>query len=276
MRIYTIILISLIIGCTNSNETKTEAAKSPTSKEADKIELGYPILSREDLELSSLQELRIIRNEVFARHGYIFNSVDLDSIFKTKEWYTPSKKVVLSELNQMEKDYISLIKEVEQRRTKKVTTCSVVAEVSSILETITLPSRIADIIEVFGYPDSTFIDDDTGCPIGQLHFWLSNGLIVNEDNYSLEVTFETESRVFCLTEGQLIGLDKDEIETILISEQLKYNYRTGTNVLERFLANKNSGRFLFEYENKFITIRLGANNRVQYILVSTFNVNLAC
>ena len=34
-------------------------------------------------------ELRLARNEIFARHGYIFDSEDLQQYFQQQEWYTP-------------------------------------------------------------------------------------------------------------------------------------------------------------------------------------------
>lgn len=47
-------------------------------------------LTREDLEGLSKEELRLARNEIFARHGMIFGVEDLDAYFATKSWYTAS------------------------------------------------------------------------------------------------------------------------------------------------------------------------------------------
>lgn len=47
-------------------------------------------LTREDLEGLSKEQLRLARNEIFARHGMIFGVEDLDAYFATKSWYTAS------------------------------------------------------------------------------------------------------------------------------------------------------------------------------------------
>ncbi|MCR5748411.1 MAG: YARHG domain-containing protein [Lachnospiraceae bacterium] len=48
---------------------------------------GY--LSRSELERLTDEELRLARNELYARHGRKFNSEDLQRYFASKSWYTP-------------------------------------------------------------------------------------------------------------------------------------------------------------------------------------------
>jgi hypothetical protein len=65
-------------------------------------------LAARDIERLSLGELRLARNEVFARHGYVFDSEDLRIYFETRPWYRPrSKDVAISEI---EKHNVTLIK----------------------------------------------------------------------------------------------------------------------------------------------------------------------
>lgn len=53
------------------------------------------------------KQLRIMRNEIFARHGYIFASSDLRSHFEQKEWYTPiTKDVKFSAIEKFNVEYI--------------------------------------------------------------------------------------------------------------------------------------------------------------------------
>lgn len=47
-------------------------------------------LTRTDLQGLSKEELRLARNEIFARHGMIFGVEDLDTYFATKSWYKPT------------------------------------------------------------------------------------------------------------------------------------------------------------------------------------------
>ncbi len=44
-------------------------------------------LTEEDLRGLSAQELTYARNEIYARHGYIFNSAELNDYFGSKSWY---------------------------------------------------------------------------------------------------------------------------------------------------------------------------------------------
>lgn len=41
--------------------------------------------------------VRIARNEIFARHGYVFQSEDLQTWFEAQPWYSPSQTVELTE-----------------------------------------------------------------------------------------------------------------------------------------------------------------------------------
>lgn len=74
-------------------------------------------LTKEDLAGLTKEQLRIARNEIFARHGRMFDSEDLQEYFDSKEWYTgtiPADEFNLEEiLNDIEKANADLIKEVE-------------------------------------------------------------------------------------------------------------------------------------------------------------------
>ena len=47
-------------------------------------------LTRADLEGLTKEQLRLARNEIYARHGMIFGVDDLDKYFATKSWYKPT------------------------------------------------------------------------------------------------------------------------------------------------------------------------------------------
>ena len=61
----------------------------------------------DDLVYKSSRELRIMRNEIFARHGYIFDSKDMRKHFMSKNWYRPtSKNVILSDIEKYNVEFI--------------------------------------------------------------------------------------------------------------------------------------------------------------------------
>lgn len=70
-------------------------------------------LTEEDVEGLSWDILRFLRNSIFARHGYIFQSEDLKEIFSQFSWYRPRSNDVTKELNQIELYNINFIKSQE-------------------------------------------------------------------------------------------------------------------------------------------------------------------
>lgn len=67
----------------------------------------------EELENKSSRELRLMRNYIFARHGYIFESEDLRQYFSRFDWYTPVSRNVVSELSEIERHNIKWIEMYE-------------------------------------------------------------------------------------------------------------------------------------------------------------------
>ncbi|BFL48467.1 YARHG domain-containing protein [Lactonifactor longoviformis] len=70
-----------------------------------------------DLEGLSAEEIRIARNEIYARHGYMFSTQDLQEYFSGKSWYTPSvpaEEFSEGMLNQTERANLDMIKEYER------------------------------------------------------------------------------------------------------------------------------------------------------------------
>lgn len=68
------------------------------------------LLTADDIKGLSKAELRIARNEIFARHGYIFKSKDLAEYFGQFEWYRPISSNVSSELSKIETNNVNFLK----------------------------------------------------------------------------------------------------------------------------------------------------------------------
>jgi hypothetical protein len=58
-------------------------------------------------------QLRLIRNTIYARHGYIFNSIDLKEYFSQFNWYIGTKTNVDGELTADEISIIEFIRQME-------------------------------------------------------------------------------------------------------------------------------------------------------------------
>lgn len=70
--------------------------------------------SKYDLDGYTKADLRLMRNEIFAAHGYIFKSEDLQAHFGKMSWYRPRYDNVDNMLTDIEKVNIKLIKDAEK------------------------------------------------------------------------------------------------------------------------------------------------------------------
>jgi hypothetical protein len=70
----------------------------------------------------SLYDLRVLRNEVYARHGRRFQTPWLRDHFKAEPWYSPRAEFTIAELSQTEKDNIKVIQSVEAQRHEQLST----------------------------------------------------------------------------------------------------------------------------------------------------------
>lgn len=71
------------------------------------------ILDQADIENFTSYELKIMRNEIFARHGYIFNTDDMRRYFSQQSWYRPLYQDVTASLSAIEKRNVDFIKSYE-------------------------------------------------------------------------------------------------------------------------------------------------------------------
>ena len=62
------------------------------------------------LALLTVTELRLLRNTVYARYGYIFKNDELAEYFKNFSWYTPTYSNVDDKLTDIDKQNLDLIK----------------------------------------------------------------------------------------------------------------------------------------------------------------------
>ena len=77
-------------------------------------------LTSADLEGRTADELRILRNEIYARHGYVFKSKDLAARFKGESWYREVPAFDPASLTGVEKSNVALLKKTETDRRGQV------------------------------------------------------------------------------------------------------------------------------------------------------------
>lgn len=73
------------------------------------------VLSRNDLDVYSMEQLDIMRNEIFADHGYIFKSEKWIEYFKNEKWYVPRYENVDNQLSLIEKENVKRILSIKKQ-----------------------------------------------------------------------------------------------------------------------------------------------------------------
>jgi hypothetical protein len=108
----------VIILCLNqTNAQVSTACKYP--------EASNRRLTSEDLAGKSLWELKIMRNEIFARHGYKFKTEEMSKYFNKQKWYKPKYDNVTSKLTKIENANIKLIRQYEDDLQKQKSTSTI-------------------------------------------------------------------------------------------------------------------------------------------------------
>jgi len=77
--------------------------------------VSYKALDEDELQKYSAQELRIMRNEIYASYGYMFKDAKLKSYFESRSFYGNMANVDAF-MNDFEKSNINLIKKVEKQK----------------------------------------------------------------------------------------------------------------------------------------------------------------
>lgn len=98
----------------NDANRSGSASMSASERAEAKVVRGTP-LDSDDLTSLSREELRRLRNTVYARHGRTFDSADLQRYFDSRPWYKPRSDYNESDLTQTDRANIQLIQTMENR-----------------------------------------------------------------------------------------------------------------------------------------------------------------
>ena len=79
-------------------------------------------LSERNLDGVSLANLRLMRNEIYARHGRMFKNEELARLFAFYSWYVPRSNVSESDLTEAERANVALITRREARLHEELAT----------------------------------------------------------------------------------------------------------------------------------------------------------
>ena len=76
------------------------------------------LITSADLQGKMSAELKIMRNEIYARHGFIFKTTDMKEYFSSQPWYHPQYSDVTADLSAIEKQNAVIIKNRETQVAK--------------------------------------------------------------------------------------------------------------------------------------------------------------
>ena len=85
-----------------------------TTEAVYEINPSLEVLKKEAVENLSKADIHVLRNLIFARHGYTFKNKPLRYFFDLQEWYIPVKSDVKADLTAIEKKNIELLMRYEQ------------------------------------------------------------------------------------------------------------------------------------------------------------------
>lgn len=98
-----------------ANRNGSATATDSTGRAEAKVVRGAA-LDESDLMSLSREELRRLRNAVYARHGRTFDSAELQRYFDTRSWYRPRSDYTEAALTETDRANIKLIQTVENSR----------------------------------------------------------------------------------------------------------------------------------------------------------------
>lgn len=104
-----IVVLCVFFSCEKKQETTVDVNPSVTTTKDKASNFNN---ETNDLEGKTIDELRILRNEIFARKGYVFKDAFLNDHFSKQDWYSPNKDAQI-ELTASEKERIATIKKAE-------------------------------------------------------------------------------------------------------------------------------------------------------------------
>lgn len=217
-----IVIVLLEVGCESKNQndndngvTKEEVLNTQsnetilntTVENNGESQINYLLpnssteLINEDLRWYTVEELDLMKNEIFARHGHDFSSQVLKEYFEKQYWYKPieGKKVVVSELNNIEQKNVELldkaIKLVKSNYDFDVflSECASLKNESEILENVYLMNYIAS-------DDYNYIEGI----VPTLYYYMNCEIkvITNEDKIIIKV-FEIDSPKYYINDDIL-------------------------------------------------------------------------
>ncbi len=99
---------------TDSGEVYNESRYATTSEDIEKINVSADLLKKDDVANLKKADFLVIRNSIFARHGYTFKKSLLSLYFSQQPWYVPISNDVTGDITPLEKKNLALMARYEK------------------------------------------------------------------------------------------------------------------------------------------------------------------
>ena len=97
----------------------TTAAESASTADTSSADYIFPsdrqYITEADMAGWNQKTALLARNEIYARHGYVFKTQEIQNYFAAKSWYTPNSSYDGSDLSDVEKANVDTISAYEQK-----------------------------------------------------------------------------------------------------------------------------------------------------------------
>jgi len=98
----------------DDGKTYTDTVYLSTTDDVGKYNPSADVLTKEQVANLKKADILILRNSIYARHGYSFKKRPLREYFDVQEWYIPVSNDVKAELTPIEKQNITLLLRYEK------------------------------------------------------------------------------------------------------------------------------------------------------------------
>src|SRR3990172_3095437 len=154
------------------------------------------------------------------------------------------------------------------------------------------PLKVDAFVSTFNKPNNTYVDDNEGCPIGQMHNWLLKDqnieLLVLGDCYDPEIDYSANSRLYAVRKiddeentsfADVWGIKLGDSDTVVKEklEKLIKNY-PGLNLeqdnngspVHCHVAGKMKHQYVLSKDGMYLFFMIGTNDQLSTIMYTTF------
>lgn len=207
------------------------------------------IIQSEQIEGLSIDELKLLINEIFARKGYQFESYRFQGYFESKPWYTSKRDNKSVQLNETEKRNVKLLKEaVKQGEAKRL---ELIRQIK-LVKALVLAGKTKELKSKFDfhydsltedYEPKRLMDVFNKIDLNDLHYYKNTGLhSTMTDNGFVEILCE-------------LSIDGPSVNLI-------YNYMHHSKIIEgfnEFTDYHSEEEFMYNWQFEF------KNNQLKFI-----------